>query len=101
MVDEKNQIDRRYTRFNMNELARIAARSVGSKSCVSIRKCLDGMCNKCFVLTMDDGQEVVVKVPNPNAGVSHFTTASEVATMDFVSMAHGACWQSPSLTKAG
>lgn len=34
---------------------------------------------------MQDGREVVAKVPNPNAGIPHFITASEVATMDFVS----------------
>ncbi|KAL3437833.1 phosphotransferase enzyme family protein [Aspergillus tetrazonus] len=34
-------------------------------------------------MSMDDGQEVIAKIPNPNAGVPHFTTASEVATMDF------------------
>lgn len=34
---------------------------------------------------MVDGREVIAKVPNPNAGRPHFNTASEVATMDFVS----------------
>lgn len=34
---------------------------------------------------MQDGTQVVGKVPNPNAGRPHYTTASEVATMDFVS----------------
>ncbi|WEW61565.1 hypothetical protein PRK78_007056 [Emydomyces testavorans] len=67
----------------MNELVRIAAESVGAKVCVAVEKCPDGMYNKSFVLTMDDGQEIIAKVPNPNAGVSYFTTASEVATMDF------------------
>ena len=76
---------RRYIRFNMNELVQVAARSIGAGYCVSVQKCPDGMYNKCFVLSMDDGQEVIAKVPNPNAGVSHYTTASEVATMDFVS----------------
>lgn len=33
---------------------------------------------------MDDGREVIAKLPNPNAGRPYFTTASEVATMDFV-----------------
>ena len=33
---------------------------------------------------MEDGQKVAVKVPNPNAGILHFTTASEVGTLDFV-----------------
>lgn len=42
------------------------------------------MFNKAYLMTMDNGREVVSKVPNPNAGIPHFTTASEVATMDFV-----------------
>lgn len=33
---------------------------------------------------MEDGNEVIAKLPNPNAGKPHFTTASEVATMHFV-----------------
>src|SRR5690348_16121489 len=32
---------------------------------------------------MNDGRELIAKLPNPNAGRQHFTTASEVATMDF------------------
>ncbi|KAH9868328.1 hypothetical protein J1614_007400 [Plenodomus biglobosus] len=33
---------------------------------------------------MDDGRELIAKLPNPNAGAPHLTTASEVATMDYV-----------------
>ncbi|KAK3677309.1 hypothetical protein LTR78_002847 [Recurvomyces mirabilis] len=33
---------------------------------------------------MDDDEQVVAKVPNPNAGLTHFTTASEVATMNMM-----------------
>ncbi|KAL1973381.1 hypothetical protein VTN31DRAFT_6016 [Thermomyces dupontii] len=43
----------------------------------------DDMFSKAFVNSMDYGREVVAKVPNANAGFPHFTTASEVATMDF------------------
>lgn len=68
----------------MNELAGISAQTVGSRSCVNIEKYPDGMFSKAFLMTMDDGTKVVAKVPNPNAGNAHFTTASEVATMDFV-----------------
>ena len=71
--------------FNVNELARVAAKAVGAEMCVSIGKYPDGMYNKAMLLTMDSGTQVVAKVPNPNAGKPHFTTASEVATMDFVS----------------
>lgn len=47
-------------------------------------KISEGQYNKVFQLTMDDGREVIAKLPNPNAGRPYFTTASEVATMDFV-----------------
>ncbi|KAF2272167.1 phosphotransferase enzyme family protein [Westerdykella ornata] len=33
---------------------------------------------------MDDGRDVIAKLPNPNAGRAHFTTDSEAATMDYV-----------------
>lgn len=35
---------------------------------------------------MDNGMEVFAKLPNPNAGPARFTTASEVATRQFVSV---------------
>ncbi|KAL1856153.1 hypothetical protein Plec18170_004022 [Paecilomyces lecythidis] len=44
----------------------------------------EGLYNKAFLITFDDGTEVVAKLPNPNAGPKRFTTASEVATMDYV-----------------
>ncbi|KAH6716130.1 hypothetical protein BKA61DRAFT_631600 [Leptodontidium sp. MPI-SDFR-AT-0119] len=77
-------MSQRHVRFNVNELARLAADAVGANICVSIEKYPDGMYNKAMLLTMDNGTQVVAKVPNPNAGKPHFTTASEVATMDFV-----------------
>ncbi|RHZ57500.1 uncharacterized protein CDV56_108101 [Aspergillus thermomutatus] len=52
--------------------------------CVNIEKLADGMHSKAVRFTMDDGFQAVGKVPNPNAGLPHFTTASEVATMDFM-----------------
>lgn len=74
----------RYVKFDMNELVQIAASSIASRSCVAVRKLPGGQYSKAFLLTMDDGKRVVAKVPNPNAGRAHCTTASEVATMDFV-----------------
>ncbi|KZF23958.1 hypothetical protein L228DRAFT_208790 [Xylona heveae TC161] len=76
----------RHTRFNMNELAKRAAEAAGDAhtQCVQVEKFSDGMFNKSFLFTMQDGTQVVGKAPNPNAGLAHYTTASEVATMDFV-----------------
>lgn len=36
---------------------------------------------------MDNGTEVIAKLPNPIAGPAYYTTASEVATREFVSIA--------------
>lgn len=76
----------RFVKFDMNELAHVAASSVGSKSCLTVQKLPEGQYNKVFLLKMDDGKHVIAKVSNPNAGRPHYNTASEVATMDFVSM---------------
>ncbi|KAF2259616.1 APH-domain-containing protein [Lojkania enalia] len=89
VCDEEYEMSQRQVRFNVNELARCAAEAIGAKSCVSIEKYPDGMYNKSMLLTMDNGSQVVAKVPNPNAGIPHFTTASEVATMDFARNALG------------
>jgi len=82
--DEPAQLSRRYVQFDMAELAQIAAISIGASLCVEIKKLLEGSFNKTFLLTMNDRNEVIAKVLNPNAGRPHFTTASEVATIDFV-----------------
>jgi hypothetical protein len=84
MCNEQYEMLQRHVRFNVNELARCAAEAVGAKLCVRISNYPNGMYNKSMLLTIDDGSRVVAKVPNPNAGLPHFTTTSEVATMDFV-----------------
>jgi hypothetical protein len=84
LYDEDHQMAQRTVRFSMSELARAAAASIGADRCVHVQKCPDGLYNKAYLLRMDDGQEVIGKVPNPNAGLPHYTTASEVATMDFI-----------------
>ncbi|KAK2803682.1 hypothetical protein FQN50_006900 [Emmonsiellopsis sp. PD_5] len=83
LIDEASQIARRRVRFNMDGLASVAAASVGARHCVNIEKCPDGLYNKAYILSMDNGKEVIAKIPNPNAGIPYYTTASEVATMDF------------------
>lgn len=62
----------------------IAAIAVGRHRCVDIVKVTEGGFNKIFLLTMDDGYEVIARIPMPIAGPPHYMTASEVATMDFL-----------------
>lgn len=83
--DEERQLRDRYRVFNVTELQNVAAKSVGSGGCVSMIKLAEGGYNKVFRLVMDDGKTVIARIPNPNAGPSFYTTASEVATMELVS----------------
>lgn len=82
--DEEKQLRERYKQFNVQELKRVAARSVMAEVCVSMTKLAEGGFNKVFRLLMNDGKAVIARLPNPKAGPSFRTTASEVATMDLV-----------------
>ncbi|KAE8327124.1 kinase-like domain-containing protein [Aspergillus sergii] len=81
---KQEQLACRYVKFELQELLDIAASVVGAQSCTRVRKASEGQYNKVLFLTMDNGREIIAKLPNPNAGRPHFTTASEVATMDFL-----------------
>ncbi|KAG9228229.1 kinase-like domain-containing protein [Amylocarpus encephaloides] len=81
--DEEAQLRERFLVFNVQELQRIAAESVGAQSCISITKLAEGGYNKVFRLVMDNDSVAIARIPNPNAGPARKTTASEVATMDF------------------
>ncbi|KAF4213433.1 hypothetical protein CNMCM5878_010474 [Aspergillus fumigatiaffinis] len=47
--------------------------------------------DKAFLLTMDDGNEVIAKIPCPNARPPSLTTASEVATLKFLRLYTSIC----------
>lgn len=84
VMDEEHAMAMRHQRFDADELGKVAAKAVESHSCAKIEKHADGMCNKVFTLTMNDGKVVVAKIPQPHAGPPHYITASEVATMEYV-----------------
>lgn len=84
IFDEPGRLAERYVRFDVAALMRIAATSVRRHHCVSIVKLDEGYSNKAFLLTMDDGYEVIARIPMLKAGVPRLTTASEAATMDFL-----------------
>lgn len=86
--DEEKQLHDRYKKFNVDELQRIAAESIGAKRCVSMTKLAEGGYNKVFRLVMDNGSIAIARIPCRNAGPAFKTTASEVATMDFVRCLH-------------
>ncbi|GCB20818.1 altered inheritance of mitochondria protein 9, mitochondrial [Aspergillus awamori] len=75
-----------YREFDLDHLLETANQVTGHKGtrCVKVSKCVEGQYNKAFILTMNNGEELVARLPNPNAGPSFYTTASEVATRRFV-----------------
>ncbi|KAJ5084172.1 hypothetical protein NUU61_008751 [Penicillium alfredii] len=81
--DEEQQLRDRCRAFNLVELQNLAAKAIGSNNCVSITKLAEGGYNKVFRLVLNDDKVVLARIPNPNAGPPFYTTASEVATMEF------------------
>jgi hypothetical protein len=81
---EESNLRERYVSFNIHELKCIATQSFAAKSCVSITKLAEVGCSKVFRLVMDNGYTAIARIPHPNAGPAFKTTASELATMDFV-----------------
>ena len=84
--DEDEQLQERFRIFKVPELQRVAAECTGAKACIEMSKIGEGGFNKVFRLRLDNDLKVIARIPNPNAGEPYVTTASEVATMDFVSL---------------
>ncbi|PSN74826.1 hypothetical protein BS50DRAFT_606170 [Corynespora cassiicola Philippines] len=70
LINENFELERRYLGFSLIHLV----------EAISILKLTEGLHNKAFVLTMENGMEIVANPPNPNAGPAQYTTAPEVAT---------------------
>lgn len=75
-------------RFDLDQLCRLAASHCKPEAtkCVRVIK-QEGNFNKALVLAMDDGSEVIAKIPCPNAGPP-LVTASEVATLEFCTLSY-------------
>lgn len=83
--DEENQLQERHKKFNVEELKKIAAQSVGAETCLSMVKIGEGGSNRAFRLVFDNGRTAIARLPmHDNAGPPFYSMASEVATMDFV-----------------
>ncbi|THH28342.1 hypothetical protein EUX98_g5841 [Antrodiella citrinella] len=73
--------------FNVSALEKAASAAVGANKVLSIKKFRESL-TRDFHCVFDNGKEAVVRIPTPLAGPPHLTTASEVATMDFLRRLH-------------
>lgn len=83
LYDEQVQLKRRYVKFNVQALKNVASQLTGTQ-CVYISKLPEGLFNKVLSLQLEDGHEVLARIPNPNAGNPRYVVPSDVATLDFV-----------------
>ncbi|KIM97540.1 hypothetical protein OIDMADRAFT_204366 [Oidiodendron maius Zn] len=87
IFNESVQLSKRYLKFDLQQLLKAAVTAVadgGARYCTRVLKCREGLNNKAYLLTMDNGSEVFAKLPNSIAGPAFYTTASEVATREFL-----------------
>lgn len=83
--DEQARLPEFYKKFNVPALKHIAAKSAGARKCVAMTKLAEQDSGKLFRLEMDNGAVAIAKIPVPISGPASLSTASEVATTDFVS----------------
>lgn len=87
ICNEGTELARRYLRFDVENLKRIAGLTQQSQ-CIGMRKLQEGFHNKVFLMQFENGSEVIARLPSPVAGHPHWTVANEVATLKFVSIPH-------------
>lgn len=82
LINEADALARRYLAFNIDELCSIAS-TVGSKSRVHEVEKMEGGFSKALLMGKMDGTEVVAKLPFRIAGPPKYTTAAEVAVLQY------------------
>ncbi|KAL4911804.1 kinase-like domain-containing protein [Aspergillus aurantiobrunneus] len=78
------EIDARYVRFDFGALCRrVLTLCLDASTIASCRK-IEGGFNRVFVFTLDNGKNLVARLPFRVAGPESLTTASEVATVRYL-----------------
>ena len=86
--NEHLRLSERRLHFNINELRRVVAKSVGQRSTdiVLFTKIAEGGSYRIFEASFLDGAKVIARLPYPSTIPRKYGVASEVATMEFLRM---------------
>lgn len=86
LFNEEIRLRERYVEFDIDELQAAAQRSVehAHRRVMEIRKLAEGGFNRVLLLQMQDGFEIIAKIPYHIAGPAFYATASEAATLAFL-----------------
>ncbi|KAI0682065.1 kinase-like domain-containing protein [Cytidiella melzeri] len=82
LYNEAEQLAVRRVEFNVTALKRVAAQAAGASHCTRITKTHEGSYNKIYLLEFDNSTDLIAKIPTKLIP-PFYTTASEVATMDY------------------
>lgn len=83
LVNEARACNRRFLRFNVDQLCSVAASVGGPLSPIQAIEKFEGGFSKALLMRKEDGQEVIAKLPFSIAGPKKYTTASEVAVLHY------------------
>ncbi|KAL8845756.1 MAG: hypothetical protein Q9221_009104 [Calogaya cf. arnoldii] len=83
LINDNYQLARRRVKFNLSNLCNEAAAVANGSPVQRISK-MEGGFSKALLLTMENGKELVAKIPCPNAGRAIYSTASEAAVLQYV-----------------
>ncbi|KGO74549.1 Aminoglycoside phosphotransferase [Penicillium italicum] len=84
LVDEKNQLDRRYVKFDLNALCTTAATAGCQSSPITAIEKMEGGFSKVLLMQKENGMEIIAKIPCRIAGPSVMTTECEVGVLEFL-----------------
>ncbi|EEH41093.2 phosphotransferase enzyme family protein [Paracoccidioides lutzii Pb01] len=84
MYNETKRLAERYVEFNVAALKEAVCKHTGRARVTSLAKLAEGRFNRVFLLALDDGLQVIVKIPFHNSFPKQYATASEVATLAFL-----------------
>ncbi|KAF2875182.1 kinase-like domain-containing protein [Massariosphaeria phaeospora] len=84
LMDENHAFLRRYVKFDLDQLCAVAASAGGQNSPVNAIEKMEGGFSKALLLRKEDGSEIIAKIPFPIAGPPKYTTAAEVAVLQYL-----------------
>lgn len=87
LVNEAHACNRRYVRFDVDQLCKVAASAGEALSPIHAIEKMEGGFSKALLMRKEDGSEIIAKIPFPIAGPPKYTTASEVAVLQYCKQA--------------
>lgn len=84
-------MSKRYAKFDLDALCTLVSSLPSISSPISKIEKMEGGFNKALLMTAENGKEVIAKIPCPSVVPSKYSTASEVATLEYGKLCRRRC----------